>query len=289
MRSGVMSVTASRYAVVGNPVAHSQSPFIHAAFAAQTGEPVAYERVLCPLDGFAPALRDFVAGGASGCNVTMPFKFEAFGLVARTTARARLAGACNTIRFDAEGWVGDNTDGAGLVRDIERNAGVALRGARVLLIGAGGGAAGALGPLVASGASEIVVANRSVDRAVALVERHRSDPALITTTTARLAAASLDSCGTGFDVVVNGSATSVSGAAVPVAAGVLRPGALALDMMYGPAAAGFVAWADAHGALGRDGLGMLVEQAAEAFAFWRGVAPDTAPVLRALRARLAAP
>jgi len=283
-----MGTTRSRYAVVGNPVAHSQSPFIHAAFAEQTGEPVAYERVLCPLDGFAPALRDFAAGGASGCNVTMPFKFEAFERVARTTARARLAGACNTIRFDADGWLGDNTDGAGLVRDIERNAGVALRGARVLLIGAGGGAAGALGPLIASGASEIVVANRSVDRAIALVERHRSDPA-VATTTARLAAAPLDSCGAGFDVVVNASATSVSGAPVPVAAAVLRPGGLALDMMYGPAAAGFVAWADAHGATGRDGLGMLVEQAAEAFAFWRGVAPDTAPVLRALRARLAAP
>ena len=115
----------SRYAVVGNPVAHSQSPFIHAAFAAQTGEPVVYERLLCPLDGFAPAVRDFAAGGASGCNVTMPFKFEAFALVARRRARARLAGACNTLRFDADGWLGDNTDGAGLVRDIERNAGVA--------------------------------------------------------------------------------------------------------------------------------------------------------------------
>jgi shikimate dehydrogenase len=283
-----MSATLSRYAVVGNPVAHSQSPFIHAAFATQTGEPVAYERVLCPLDGFAAALRAFAAGGASGCNVTMPFKFEAFGLVARTTARARLAGACNTIRFDADGWLGDNTDGAGLVRDIERNAGVALRGARVLLIGAGGGAAGALGPLMASGASEVVVANRSVDRAVALVARHRSDRDAATSS-ARLAAASLDSCGEGFDVVVNASASSVAGAPVPVAPAVLRPGSLALDMMYGPAAAGFVRWAEAHGAIGRDGLGMLVEQAAEAFALWRGVAPETAPVLSALRQRLTAP
>jgi len=283
-----MSATLSRYAVVGNPVAHSQSPFIHAAFATQTGEPVAYERVLCPLDGFAAALRDFAAGGASGCNVTMPFKFEAFGLVARTTARARLAGACNTIRFDADGWLGDNTDGAGLVRDIERNAGVALRGARVLLIGAGGGAAGALGPLMASGASEVVVANRSVDRAVALVARHRSDRE-VAASSARLAAASLDSCGEAFDVVVNASASSVAGAPVPVAPAVLRPGSLALDMMYGPAAAGFVGWAEAHGAIGRDGLGMLVEQAAEAFALWRGVAPETAPVLSALRQRLTAP
>ena len=166
--------TASRYAVVGNPVAHSQSPFIHAAFAGQTGEPITYDRLLCPLDGFAAAAREFAAGGASGCNVTMPFKFEAFTLAARRTARAEVAGACNVLRFDADGWFGDNTDGAGLVRDIERNAGVALRGARVLLIGAGGGAAGALGALVAAGAGEVVVANRTVERAHELVARHRA-------------------------------------------------------------------------------------------------------------------
>ncbi|HEV7577089.1 MAG TPA: shikimate dehydrogenase [Caldimonas sp.] len=276
----------SRYAVVGHPVAHSQSPFIHAAFAAQTGEPVVYERLLCPLDGFAAAVREFAAGGASGCNVTMPFKFEACGLVPRTTPRARVAGACNVLRFDADGWLGDNTDGAGLVRDIERNAGIALRGARVLLIGAGGGAAGALGPLLASGASEVVVANRSVERAHALVERHR---AAAGEAMARVVAAPLDACGVAFDVVVNATATSVAGAPVPVAASVLRRGGLALDMMYGPAASAFVAWAEANGASGRDGLGMLVEQAAEAFLLWRGVEPETAPVLCALRARLAAP
>jgi shikimate dehydrogenase len=281
------SIAVSRYAVVGHPVAHSQSPFIHAAFAAQTGEPVSYDRLLCPLDGFAPALREFAAGGASGCNVTMPFKFEAFGLVAKTTPRARIAAACNVIRFDADGWLGDNTDGAGLVRDIERNAGVDLRGARILLIGAGGGAAGALGPLLASGASEVVVANRSVDKARSLVDRHLQ--ALGGAASARVVATALDGCGEGFDVVVNATATSVAGAAVPVAASVLRRGGLALDMMYGPAAAAFVAWAAANGATGRDGLGMLVEQAAEAFLLWRGVEPKTAPVLRALRERIAAP
>ena len=282
-----MNAAPSRYAVVGHPVAHSQSPFIHAAFAAQTGEPVVYERLLCPLDGFASAVRDFAADGASGCNVTMPFKFEAFELVAKTTPRARVAAACNTLRFDADGWLGDNTDGAGLVRDIERNAGVALRGARVLLIGAGGGAAGALGALLASGVREVVVANRSIDKARALVERHAQT--LGAGAAASVGAAPLVGCGESFDVVVNATATSVAGAAVPVAASVLRRGALAVDMMYGPAAAPFVAWADAHGASGRDGLGMLVEQAAEAFQLWRGVEPDTAPVLRALRARIAAP
>jgi shikimate dehydrogenase len=281
-----MGATPSRYVVAGNPVAHSQSPFIHAAFAAQTGEPIVYERLLCPPDAFAETVRAFAAGGGKGCNVTMPFKFEACALAGRHSERARVAGACNVLRFDAEGWFGDNTDGAGLVRDLERNAGVDLRGARVLLIGAGGGAAGALGPLIASGAREVVVANRSVARAQALVERHLGR--LGGAARPRVAAAPLDTCGSAFDVVVNASASSVSGAPVPVAGSVLKPGALALDMMYGAAAGPFLAWAAEHGARGRDGLGMLVEQAAEAFLLWRGVAPETAPVLRALRARLEA-
>ena len=279
-----MAAAPSRYVVAGNPVAHSQSPFIHAAFAAQTGEPVVYERLLCPHDAFAATVRAFAAGGGSGCNITMPFKFDAWALADHHSARARLAGACNVLRFDGDGWHGDNTDGAGLVRDIERNAGVALGDARVLMIGAGGGAAGALGPLLASGAREVVVANRTVDRARELVARHQQALGAILTT--RVVASSLDNCGSGFDVVVNASASSVSGAAVPVAAAVLKRGALALDMMYGPAARPFLDWAAAHGASGRDGLGMLVEQAAEAFFFWRGVAPETAPVLAALRERI---
>ena len=215
--------------------------------------------------------------------MTMPFKFDAFALATLCTPRAQLARACNVLRFDAEGWHGDNTDGAGLVRDIERNAGVALRDTRVLLVGAGGGAAGALGALLASGVAEVVIANRAVERAEALAARHRGAIA----GAGRVNAAALHACGSGFDVVVNASASSVGGRAVPVAASVLRPGALALDMMYGPAANDFLAWAKAHGAHGRDGAGMLVEQAAEAFAFWRGVHPETAPVLAALRLRLA--
>lgn len=274
----------SRYAVLGNPVAHSQSPFIHAEFALQTGQAIRYERQLCAMDGFAAALRKLADSGAAGCNVTMPFKFEAFALCARRTPRAELAGACNTLRFDAAGWFGDNTDGAGLRRDIERNAEVRLQGTRVLLIGAGGGAAGALGALIGSGAAEVVVANRHVDRAEILVDRHG---ALAAIRGCRLAAAEIDGCGDGFDVVVNASASSVAGAPVPVAAAVLRPGALAYDMMYGPPAQTFLAWAAAAGASGRDGLGMLVEQAAEAFELWRGVAPQTAAVLASLRARLA--
>lgn len=276
-----------RYAVVGNPVEHSQSPFIHAAFARQTGQALDYGRLLCPLDGFADTLRRFAAdmsaGPARGCNVTVPFKFEACALAARHTPRAALAQAANTLRFDAEGWLADNTDGIGLLRDIERNAGVPLAGKRVLLIGAGGAAAGALGPLLAAAPAELVVANRTLARAQALVERHRAVAAR-----ALLAARSPEDCGEGFDVVVNATAASLQGADIPVGAGVLGRGALALDMMYGPAAKGFMAWASSHGARSRDGLGMLVEQAAEAFALWRGVMPDTAPVLSALRERLAA-
>ena len=276
--------TVDDYAVVGNPVAHSQSPFIHAAFARQTGEAVRYERLLCAFDAFASTVRAFAGRGARGCNVTMPFKFDAFDLAVHRTTRAELARACNILRFDAEGWMGDNTDGAGLVNDIEGNAGVPLRGTRILLIGAGGGAAGALGPLLAAGPKELVVANRTAARAEALVARHTT--AGLALADGALRAASLENCGEAFDVVVNASASSVGGSPVPVASAVLRPGALALDMMYGPPARGFVDWARAHGAVGRDGLGMLVEQAAEAFLFWRKVRPETAPVLAALRERL---
>lgn len=280
------------YAVLGNPVEHSQSPFIHAEFARQTGERIDYVRVWCPLDGFAPALRRFAAEGDGvhrgrprGCNVTVPFKFEVPRLAARSSGRAALAQAANTLRFDADGWYADNTDGIGLRRDIEHNAGVPLAGRRVLLIGAGGAAAGVLGPLLAAAPAAVTVANRTPDKALALVQRHA---AWAHQHGAALAAAPLEAPGTDFDVVVNASASSLAGQAVPVPADVLRAGTLAVDLMYGSAAAGFTGWAQAHGAVGRDGLGMLVEQAAEAFALWRGVRPATAPVLDALRARLAA-
>jgi shikimate dehydrogenase len=269
-----------RYVVAGNPVEHSQSPFIHAEFARQTGQAMEYGRVLWPLDGFADSVRALAESGAKGCNITVPFKFEAARVGTRPSERAALAQAANVLRFDAEGWLADNTDGIGLVRDIERNALVPLVGKRVLLIGAGGAAAGVLGPLLAARPLEVVVANRSEDKACALVDRHHGlgPPAL--------RASTLADCGTAFDVVINASSSSLQGAAVPVAAAVLAPGALALDMMYGAAAQPFLAWAQAHGARGRDGLGMLVEQAAAAFVLWRGVRPDTAPVLAALRQRI---
>ncbi|MES2102282.1 MAG: shikimate dehydrogenase [Pseudomonadota bacterium] len=271
------------YVVAGNPVEHSQSPFIHAAFAQQTGQAMVYGRLLVPLGGFADAVRALADGGAKGCNITVPFKFDAFALATRHTSRAALAQAANVLRFDADGWLADNTDGAGLVADIERNADVALAGARVLLIGAGGAASGALGPLLAAEPGELVVANRTLDKARALAERHRE-----AASATLLRAATLEGCGRDFDVVINASASSLQGASVPVSPVVLAPGALALDMMYGPAAQPFLDWAIEAGARGRDGLGMLVEQAAAAFALWRGVRPETAPVLAALRARMQA-
>ncbi|HMN75864.1 MAG TPA: shikimate dehydrogenase [Burkholderiaceae bacterium] len=273
---------ADRYAVIGHPVAHSRSPFIHRAFALATGQAMEYTRLECPIDGFEAVLRDFAAGGARGCNVTLPFKFDAVRLAARCTARAELAGAANTLRFDDGGWLADNTDGIGLVRDIEGNAGAAIAGRRLLLIGAGGAAAGALGALLAAAPAELTVTNRTLEKASDLVARHR---AAARSSGAALQAAPLDRCGEGFDIVINATASSLQGAAAPVAARVLGPGALAIDMMYGPAAQPFLAWAEQHGATGRDGLGMLVEQAAQSFLLWRGVMPDTAPVLDALRRR----
>lgn len=277
---------ADRYAVLGNPVAHSQSPFIHAAFAQQTGQGLVYERVLCAPDDFEPTVRRFAAAGGRGCNVTVPFKFDAPQLATRCSDRARLADAANVLRFDVDGWWADNTDGVGLLRDIEVHAGVPLAGRRVLLLGAGGAGAGVLGPLLQAGPAQLWVANRNPAKALALVARHA---ALAAAHGVRVGAGDLASPGGAFDVVVNATATSLQGAPAPVASQRLAPGALAVDLMYGPAAAPFLAWARAHGAVPRDGLGMLVEQAAEAFYFWRGVRPQTAPVLRALRAHLAGP
>ncbi len=274
-----------RYAVIGNPVAHSRSPFIHAAFALQTAQALEYGRLECPHDDFEAAVRRFAGVGGRGCNVTAPFKFEARRLAARCSERADLAGAANILRFDVHDWFADNTDGIGLVHDIEKGAGHALAGRRVLLVGAGGAGAGVLGPLLAAGPAQVVVANRNLDRAHALVARH-DDWARRHGVT--LTVALLQAPGVAFDVVINASASSLLGAPVPVPATTLVRGALAVDLMYGPAAEPFLAWARAAGATARDGLGMLVEQAGAAFEVWRGVHAQTAPVLIALRAEMAA-
>jgi len=271
-----------RYCVMGNPIEHSRSPWIHARFAQLTGQSIEYTRRLVPLGGFADAVRAFQGEGreARGCNVTVPFKFDAAAVAQHVSERARLAQAVNFLQFHDDGIHGDNTDGLGLVADVTTHAGLDLRGRDVLLLGAGGGAAGALGPLLESGARRVVVANRTLAKAIALVRRHA---ALALAHQIELEAQPLDAVRGDFDLVVNATASSLSGGGVPVAASVLKPGALALDMMYGPAAAGFMDWARENGAAPRDGLGMLVEQAAQAFLMWRGVRAPSAQVLAELR------
>ena len=272
------------YCVMGNPVEHSRSPWIHARFAELTGQALSYGRRLAPIGGFADAVAAFRAdpsGTACGCNVTVPFKFDATALAQHLTPRATLAHAVNVLSFREDGIHGDNSDGVGLVNDITLHAGVAIRDSELLLLGAGGAAAGVLGPLLEAGPRRVVVANRTLAKAIALVQRHA---ALALQHHVALEAQELHAVPGTFDVVVNATASSLAGGEVPVDGSVLKPGALAIDMMYGPAASGFMAWGRAHGAVPRDGLGMLVEQAAEAFETWRGVRPPTATVLADLRA-----
>ena len=278
-------MSADRYAVVGHPVEHSKSPWIHARFAALAGQAVQYDKVLAPLDAFAATIERFRAGGGRGCNVTLPFKFQAMAFATTLSDRARLAGACNTLRFDGTSVYGDNTDGVGFVRDVEVGAGRMLSGQRVLLVGAGGAAAGVLGPVLQGRPAEVVIANRTLPKAQSLVDSHGPLAAQAGVPLQARALADLQSLGA-FDVVVNATASSLAGDAVPVPATALRPGGLAVDLMYGAAAQGFLTWAQRHGAVPRDGLGMLVEQAAESFAVWRGVRPPTESVLRELRGLL---
>ena len=279
------TATRDLYCVMGHPVAHSRSPWIHQRFAALTDQALNYERQLVPLDGFAQAVQHFAQAGGRGCNVTVPFKHEAAQCADSCSPRVHLAGAANTLVL-AQGRIhADNTDGLGLVADITRNAGVPLAGRDVLLVGAGGAGAGVLGPLLEQGPRSLVVANRTLARAQALVQSHSELAALQKT---KLLALDLQGLEHDFDLIINATASSLEGAGVPVPAQVLRPGCLAYDMMYGPAAQGFLHWATQHGAQARDGLGMLVEQAAEAFALWRGVRPPAAQVLAELRALLQA-
>ena len=276
-------MTTDLYCLMGNPVAHSQSPWIHARFAELTGQDIRYTRRLIPLEQFASHLQAFVDEGGRGCNITVPFKFEAAAPATRTSERALLAQACNTLTFQDGQIQADNTDGIGLVDDIEQNAGFCLGGKRVLLIGAGGAAAGVLGPLIGAGPAHVSVANRTLHKAQDLVARHHALASLQKT---ELQAHSLKGLEGKFDIIINGTASSLGGQDVPVDAQVLSPGALAYDMMYGAAARPFMDWARAHGAVPRDGLGMLVGQAAQAFFIWRGVMPPARQVLDELRVHL---
>lgn len=285
-----MTLPASppRYAVIGNPIAHSRSPQIHAMFSAQTGRPLRYERLLAPVDGFLPTVQAFRESGGLGLNVTVPFKLEAYALAeARLSERARLAGAVNTLSWRDGAWHGCNTDGVGLVNDLLR-LGVALAGARVLLVGAGGAARGVLQPLAAAGCARIHIVNRTAARAAELAAAWRAAAPRTGTQVSAGALAQAAEPG-GWDVAINATASGLQGAAPDLPGGLYAPDALAYDMMYGARPTAFMRQAEAAGAArGADGLGMLVGQAAESFHIWHGVRPDPGPVLLALRTELLA-
>lgn len=266
-----------RYAVIGHPVAHSLSPRIHAEFARATGADLVYLRLEAPLDGFVRTVEEFRAAGGKGANVTLPFKEAAVRVCADLSERARVARSVNTLRFDGARSYGDNTDGAGLLRDLAVNLGCGLAARRVLLLGAGGAARGVLAPLLQAGPERLVIANRTPAKAEALA----AEFAFAACAARALGFEAL--AGESFDIVINATSAGLSGAGLAIPASIFRPGVLAYDMVYGRETP-FMALARARGAAAHDGLGMLVEQAAESFLLWRGVRPQTAAVLAALRA-----
>jgi shikimate dehydrogenase len=270
-----------KYCVIGNPIAHSRSPEIHAVFAAQTGQDMAYERCLAPIDGFAGTVRRLVHEGYRGSNVTVPFKLEAAGIATRLSDRGRAAGAVNTLAYSNGEIFGDNTDGAGLVADIVRNAGVPLAGKRVLMLGAGGAARGALLPILNEGPRQLVIANRTRATADDLAAQFAG-----TARPGQLAVCDFAEIATPFDIIINATSASLSSTMPPVPEIAFCQDTLAFDMMYAKDPTVFMQFAAARGATTRDGLGMLVEQAAEAFFLWRGVRPETQQLLKEMRSKL---
>ncbi|MCW8128543.1 shikimate dehydrogenase [Microbulbifer halophilus] len=271
---------SDRYAVVGNPIAHSLSPQIHGAFAAQTGENIHYEKLLAEEGSFADFARIFFAAGGRGLNITVPFKVDAYHFADELTERARAAGAVNTLKKQDDGsLLGDNTDGAGLVADLVDNLGWQLRDKKMLVIGAGGATRGALLPLLDEKPQLVHIANRTFSRAEQLVAEF--------SVRGTLSAGGLDVFPGEFDLIVNASSASLGGELPPLPDSVIGPGCRAYDMVYGAEPTPFMDWARERSAEVADGLGMLVGQAAESFYLWRGVHPEVAPVLAGLRARLA--
>lgn len=266
-----------RYAVIGNPIAHSRSPEIHAAFAAQTGDDIRYDRILGDLEDFAGDVRDFLDAGGKGLNVTVPFKERAWALADELSERAEVAGAVNTlIALDGGRLGGDNTDGIGLVRDLDCNHRFNFSGAHVLLLGAGGASRGVLKPLLDEKPATLTVANRTASKAVDLAADFARFGAI--------AGCGLDAlAGRRFDLIVNGTAAGLEGEVPDIPDDCLAAGGWTYDMMYAAEPTAFVRWGRRHGAArALDGLGMLVEQAAESFFLWRGKHPDTGPVIRLL-------
>lgn len=272
------TATLDRYAVFGNPIAHSLSPRIHAAFAEQTQQALTYSAVLVELDGLAEAIEAFRAEQGQGLNITVPFKQQAWALANRRSALAERAGAVNTLWWDRDDILyGDNTDGFGLIRDLTHNHGVAITGRRVLLVGAGGAARGVLAPLLAELPHELVIANRTPEKASELASLFSE-------------LGPLRGCGfealhdSRFDLVINATSAGLSGRVPPLPATLFTPDACAYDMLYGREPTAFMTWAQQQGVKQTlDGLGMLVEQAAQSFYLWRGMRPATAPVIEFLR------
>ena len=273
-----------KYAVIGNPIAHSKSPLIHRMFAQQTGQDISYEKIEAPLDGFAATIERLRREGYKGCNVTVPFKFEAFLQANKRTDRAEIAKAVNTLSFDSDTTGGDNTDGVGLVNDLKNNLDFGFSGRRVLLVGAGGAAWGVLLPLLMESPQTLVISNRTIAKAEEAVQiLHSNFGKYISNSTEFIAKSFSDLAGQKFDLVINATSTGLTNEMPPLPPGIFAPGALAYDMMYGRETP-FMKFAREQGAaIVSDGLGMLVEQAAEAFYIWRGVRPDTAPILAKLR------
>ncbi|WP_437674066.1 shikimate dehydrogenase [Sorangium sp. So ce131] len=270
-----------RYAIIGNPIAQAKSPALQTAFAKQRNQDMVYGAILGALDGFVAAVREFQESGGKGMNITMPFKLEAFAMADELTPRGRAAGAINMFTFREGGSIlGDNTDGVGILRDITHNLGRSLEGARVLLLGAGGAVRGALLPLFEEQPAEVFIANRTASKAAELAAEFGAQAGAV-----RLAGGGFADIAGRFDVIINGSASSMTNEVPPLPAGVWDKGSLAYDMAYKKEPTAFVRAAQAAG-VGQtaDGLGMVVEQGAECFFLWRGMRPDTAPVIAALRA-----
>jgi shikimate dehydrogenase len=270
-------MTVDKYAVIGFPVAHSWSPFIHGLFARQTGQSITYSRLEVPPESLNDRVVEFFAADGKGLNVTLPHKQAACLIARERTQRAEMAGAVNTLALRSDGVFGDNTDGAGLVADLTRNLAFDLRGTRVLLLGAGGAARGVLGPLLEADPEYVEIANRNEQRAAELAHEFST-------------LGSLHGCGfdaitvATFDLVLNATSASLQDTIPPIPPGVIGPTTLCYDMAYGKGDTAFTRWSKSAGA-GRaeTGWGMLVEQAAESFQLWRGVKPDTAPVIAAVK------
>ena len=272
-----MTVPADHYAVMGNPIAHSKSPLIHTLFAEQTGQSLRYETMLVEREEFPEAVTRFFAECGSGLNITLPFKEEAWALANHLTKRAKLAGAVNTLWKDKNGMLwGDTTDGIGLVRDLVHNHQKTITGSRVLVLGAGGAVRGLLEPLLAENPKEVVIANRTVSRAENLVDIFKTHGVIS-------ACGYFDIEGS-FDIVINGTSSSLHGVIPPIPSSVIDPGTVVYDMMYGDQDTIFMEWAKREGAQRVvDGLGMLIEQAAESFYIWRRVRPETEDVTKEIR------